>query len=242
MRARECITAQQKRELSSECKWKITRGWNDTQKRVNEGKYLRKALNTFPLTYNIFYIETTVLSHFVLPTSAVSDENGMENSCKPSTAHVFILAAWLSLFSPSHPHHLIVCDFQDEITRSIVWSSTEARCCMYIHTDITAHTSNFFSTRKFFLLKKIWYACLTRTSQIKKVLYNGERMEERMQKLDKRANTQLFRVSEWVPRINLFSVWICLVYSAEKRYPWQIVIVYFRLRDEFRSRCDYEWY
>lgn len=125
---------------------------------------------------------------------------------------------------------------------------------LHVHTYRyhSAHIE-FFSTRKFFLLKKIWYACLTRTSergswwnlkkyQIKKVLYNGERMEERMQKLDKRANTQLFRVSEWVPRINLFSVWICLVYSAEKRYPWQIVIVYFRLRDEFRSRCDYEWY
>lgn len=92
----------------------------------------------------------------------------MENSCKPSTDHVFILAAWLNEFSFLHyvflPIHLIVCDFQDEITRSIVWSSTEARCCMYI--PISQRTHRIFSTREFsFLLKKIWYACLTRTSE-----------------------------------------------------------------------------
>lgn len=93
----ECITELSKQH-SIKCKWKITRGWNNTQKKVNEGKYLRKALNTFPLTYNIFYIKRRFsLGRSLQRTRLRAWEMECRIFRKPSTTHVFILAARLNV-------------------------------------------------------------------------------------------------------------------------------------------------
>lgn len=84
-----------------------------------------------------------------------------------SRFHFSCLTEWVFLYPPSFfsfSSPSLDCVWSSGRDNSLNCVEFHGSSVLHVHTDITAHTSNFFHPRVF-LLKKIWYACLTWTSE-----------------------------------------------------------------------------